>query len=261
MLIALLVSFLGPSNVTIAMPWWADGHRIVCRIAWTYMLPTSREAVNHIIGGGGGDGFSDSCVWADRVRPGRNRYDRFDTAHYLNIPAGSSGFDEDRDCTSGICIVQAIRENSAILSQQDVSSTDRRDALRFLSHFVADLHQPLHAGYASDRGGNQSPVPEGVPRGNGVRNLHSFWDSQLSGSDWRSTADSLVTLIRPEDIALWRNSRPAHWADESFQVVEDFVYQDLDAEIYLRTSREIAARRMQQAGVRLAHLLNELLAD
>src|SRR5690606_36773485 len=74
---------------------------------------------------------------------------------------------------------EAIRTQAAILADRERSDADRLQALKFVVHFVGDVHQPMHAGYARDRGGNTIQVNY---RGRGS-NLHSLWDSTLLG--WR----------------------------------------------------------------------------
>jgi hypothetical protein len=61
----------------------------------------------------------------------------------------------------------------------------KANALRFVMHFVGDLHQPLHTTTNGDRGGNCVPVtyydrvPQKNQNGGGdySPNLHSVWDS------------------------------------------------------------------------------------
>ena len=62
-----------------------------------------------------------------------------------------------------------------VLRSPDAPRNEKRTALRFIAHLVGDIHQPLHAGFAEDRGGNS--VDGGF---NGRKeNLHSLWDTTL----------------------------------------------------------------------------------
>jgi S1/P1 Nuclease len=62
-----------------------------------------------------------------------------------------------------------------VLKSPDAPRNEKRIALRFVAHLVGDIHQPLHAGFADDRGGNSVDV-----RFNGRKeNLHSLWDTAL----------------------------------------------------------------------------------
>ena len=121
-------------------------------------------------------------------------------------------------------------------------------------HLVADIHQPLHAGFADDRGGNTYQL-QAFGRGT---NLHAVWDSQMVRSvDAQSmvTAGSLTARNTPAGAA---TSIPAEWAKESCLLASraDFYPpRQLDDE-YLRTFRPIARERLYAAGLRLAAVLN-----
>ncbi|MDH3497838.1 MAG: S1/P1 nuclease, partial [Gemmatimonadota bacterium] len=130
-----------------------------------------------------------------------------------------------------------------------------------LIHFVADIHQPLHAGYARDRGGNSTRV---VFLGDST-NLHWVWDGALLTALGLGphAADRLHAAIRPVDRHLWHDTDPARWADESFQLVEHQVYVGTgDGPLgapYVEQHRHVIHHQLLKAGVRLGALLNRLL--
>ena len=104
------------------------------------------------------------------------------------MPVGAAGIDLARDCPpERSYVIRAIATPIGTLRNQTVSATDKAEALKFLSHFVGDLHQPLHAGRAEDRGGNAIRV-----RFLGEEtSLHEVWDGGLiagMGLDWRALA-------------------------------------------------------------------------
>lgn len=247
-------------------PWGHDGHRIVCEIAYRNLTPETRDAVDELLAGDPEEQFRDfreSCVWADVVRSRREaKYDTFRTAHYVNIPRRSAGFDMDRDCAETFCIVEAILEQTAILEDRNASTSDRRDALKFVAHFVGDIHQPLHAGYAGDRGGNSVRV---LVDGKDL-SLHSYWDSAFlakGDADWQEIARTLRFDIRAIDRTMWKSAHPAHWANESFRIVEDHVYSfplspQVEEEYYFRNIHTVE-EQLKKAGIRLANLLNTAL--
>src|SRR6185436_7514122 len=94
-LIALLLGL--PFNAP-AWAWGADGHRIVCAIAWDEMRPAIRHQVERVLGEKGRNAFAESCNWADEMRPSRP-----ETAphHYVHVPRGAAGVDITRDCPLG----------------------------------------------------------------------------------------------------------------------------------------------------------------
>jgi hypothetical protein len=106
-----------------------------------------------------------ACVatWADAVR-----HERPATAgwHFVDIPRNASQYSADRDCPQGDCVIQEIERTFAVLSNTNSNATDRQEALKFIIHFIGDMHQPLHDatdtqdqeaianGFPTDRGGN-----------------------------------------------------------------------------------------------------------
>jgi len=71
-------------------------------------------------------------------------------------------------------VVEAIERQTEVLASK-ASDDKRLLALKYLVHFVGDVHQPLDAGYGDDRGGNSYQIQA---FGHGS-NLHVFWDSCL----------------------------------------------------------------------------------
>ena len=121
-------------------------------------------------------------------------------------------------------------------------------------HFVGDVHQPLHAGFGDDRGGNTYQL-QAFRRGT---NLHAVWDSALI-RDIDPSAQSLASkLIAKALVSPVPNFAPAQWASESCKIVSrpDFYpARTLSAE-YLTTFEPIVERRLYAAGLRLAATLN-----
>jgi hypothetical protein len=167
-----------------------------------------------------------------------------------------------------------LRHLAAELSLLDDSSNDdalRSRALMFVAHFVGDVHQPLHVGYASDRGGNGYAI-----RGaSGSDNLHSVWDSYFIRNlarDWRQYGQDLHADINPIDRTVWVDigtpfdDRSLAWANESFRIVEDYVYEGLTGPsgrelgpTYVQNNLPTIERQLKKAGLRLGRLLNEAL--
>ena len=94
--------------------------------------------------------------------------------HYVNLPQGDCDYVKARDCRDGAWVVEALTAQASIL-KSNAPDAERPTALKYVVHLVGDVHQPLHAGYASDKGGNTYQVQafdEGM-------NLHALWDSGL----------------------------------------------------------------------------------
>ena len=153
------------------------------------------------------------------------------------------------------------------------SALDRADALRWLLHLVADVHQPLHAGDRLDRGGNDLPTRRARGRGQ-PGNLHRVWDFDvvgpvLGGRDAAAVGRALARATREGDAATWaRELDPAGWATES-HVVARRIYGELDAlprdgaivvlpRTYARDQRPRVEGQLRKAGVRLAAILDRI---
>ncbi|HYD49433.1 MAG TPA: S1/P1 nuclease, partial [Terriglobales bacterium] len=141
---------------TTTQAWGGEAHRIICEIAWQRLTPELRTWITELrsadkqpLGT-----FAESCVWADQVRDTSHRETY--SYHFINIPPGSSGADLQRDCPSDKrCAPWAVHYYSSILQSKRQPRPARAEALKFVAHFVGDLHQPMHTGRAEDRGGNK----------------------------------------------------------------------------------------------------------
>lgn len=161
------------------------------------------------------------------------------------------------------CLLSAIRHHSAVLKTSKIS-VEKLHSLLFLSHFIGDLHQPLHVSYADDLGGNKTAVyflKEPA-------NLHGVWDSgllrQLGYEQNEKLLQQKFAKVSAPKIRSWQQGDALRWANESLQQTRK-VYQNyrpgmlLDEKVVLRDG-PVVEQRLLQAGVRLAWLLDQLLA-
>jgi hypothetical protein len=120
-----------------------------------------------------------------------------------------------------------------VLKSPDAPRNEKRTALRFVAHLVGDIHQPLHAGFAEDRGGNSVVV-----RFDGRKeNLHSLWDTalvELEQGTPSEIAARIQAVVTDQDRHQWQQGTPAEWALESLAIVRAQVYR-------LQVSGEISA--------------------
>ncbi len=155
-----------------------------------------------------------------------------------------------------------------ILADPATPREERIKALKFLVHFVQDMHQPVHVGHRDDKGGNDLQV-QFFGKGS---NLHSVWDSGLLEKDGRAEPEyvkALESRITPELVEAWTKGATRDWADESLQAAK-VAYRVPGAEDeqlkkgaklgqpYQDANIAAAERRVLQAGVRLAAILNEI---
>lgn len=254
-----------------AFRWGEQGHRILCEIAYRRLTPAARAWVHGIrsADSDSSDSFAGSCLWADHVRS--NTHPFTFTYHFINIPAGSRGTDRERDCGEPArrCVGWAVGHYAAVLMNALATPLGRAEALKFVSHFVGDLHQPLHAGRPEDLGGNRVLVDffgERRPNRDSL-NLHGIWDSAIlerAGLTWPQSVGALEAQVTSGQARAWSTLNVIEWIDESYRLAEAVVYR-LPAgkridEAYFRRAVESSRLRLMQGGVRLAHLLNQLAA-
>ena len=255
---AFLVGFAFLGLAEQAFAWGNTGHQVICEIAFQELSSVARDQVKALIQQDSGyRTFAESCTWPDKIR-GQERYRHYKKLHFVNAERGAASMPEA--CAEG-CILSAIPDEAEVLRDTDRTVARRIEALKFLGHFVGDLHQPLHAGYSHDFGGNTVTVRY---YGESYR-LHKVWDTLLIGqrtNAWRDLAQQLSADVTPVDRTVWENSSPLIWANESFQIVERTVYDFADGEdlarAYYRENIRTAEERLTAAGVRLARLLNRV---
>jgi hypothetical protein len=166
--------------------------------------------------------------------------------------------------------VEKIHELRATLKDPARSVEDRRFALRFLVHLVEDMHMPLHVGDNHDKGGNRTQV-RFFDKGT---NMHRLWDSDLiqrAGDDEDFWLTDLAALDTPAARAAAMKGTVEDWATESLLAARD-AYKVPEtgqrlkpgqklSDAYFNTHLPVAKRRLYQAGVRLAMVLNEAFPD
>ena len=157
-----------------AQAWGPHGHQLVATIAADALQPKARREVERLLGDRADLAMREASTWPDTIRD-QPRYRDTGPWHYNNFPRSQCQFRRQRDCRAGRCLVAAIERFVAVLADPKLEDRKRAEALRFLIHFVGDIHQPLHAGWGDDRGGNDFQVRVG----RSGRNLHSLWDDYL----------------------------------------------------------------------------------
>jgi hypothetical protein len=253
---ALLAGALLWSAPLAAHAWGSMGHAIVADIADRVLSSRAREEVRRLLGG---RGMASVAMWADEIRKQRRETSRW---HFVNIPREAAGYDAARDCARGQCIVAALERQLEILGDPSRGPRARTDALKFVIHLAADLHQPLHCIDDGDRGGNDVKV-----RWFGRKtDLHRVWDSDILAQARLSTAQQTARLRErvlemPRRDALQLGS-VRDWVDEAHGLAVDAYAlppgRQLGAEYYASVS-DVVDLQLMRAGLRLARLLDDAL--
>ena len=250
----LLIALL---TVEPAFSWFDKGHRVVGLIAQAHLTVAARREIEKILPAN--TTLADAAVWPDHE--GRSIRD-FDPLHYVSIPEHAAGYDQARDCPERNCMVEALSWFTAVVADKNAPVMTRRLALRLVAHLAGDMHQPLHAGRAADRGGVDIPVAYRAQ----PTNLHYFWDKdlvELEPGNEEAIAKRLTASIPDEVRRQWQTGDPKQWTDESLALVRSHAYDigpsgEISDE-YVENARPIVRARMVQAGLRLAWLLNRAL--
>ncbi len=257
----LVIAILALAGASQAIAFRSDGHRIVAELAQRQLSDEAQAAVTALLAGTDDTSLADIASWPDEVRDLPD-YTWTAPLHYVSFPRDAGcRYRARRDCPDGHCVVGAIERYARVLGDSTRPIVERREALKFLVHFVGDIHQPLHAGYADDRGGNLFQVYY-LGRGD---NLHALWDGGIlrqSRLDWRDYADQLAPR-RPDVDSRWSRRAPARWAEASCRLLgEADVYPPRPGRLpagYVEKQRPVVERQIVQAGARLAALLNAVL--
>lgn len=264
-----------------AMAWGDAGHRMVASIALANVRPATAKRIARLLLVNRQLGtadcpvktLADAATWPDCLRKEGQRWSYTFPWHYQDSEIPGPGFDIKSKCSYGTCVTAQIERNRMILANKSLPRAQRLEALAFLSHFVGDLHQPLHAAeHEHDAGGNGVKVNWPGHEGD---SLHWFWDSAVAERGIATAPGPLVRSYSAKEKAELGGGTVADWAQESWVIARDVVYPQayghpvqpgevLHAPItfgdeQLNADAPIARKRLVQAGLRLAKMLDEAL--
>jgi S1/P1 Nuclease len=194
-----------------ALAWGGLGHEAICELAFLELDDTARQRVIALIRQDDEfPTFRASCNWADRPRQRASE-------HFVNLPRDATGLHGDECPMADECVVSAIERDFAVLASPNASDEEKLAALKFLGHWVGDIHQPLHAASQDDRGGNHIRT-----RGSSCESLHTLWDSCLVeerlGMHPLAIVPEFRAGITEEQRAEWLDSDARAWVNESFAI-------------------------------------------
>lgn len=256
MRLGFLVLLLGIAVVPSARAFNFQSHSVICQLAYEQLTKKTQQRIDAVMKKSPFGHYAEACPWPDKIRQ-QAEFRQTKTWHYINVPRGAEKV-RWADCSKKGCLLSAIEQMQARLAKQPNNDWQ---ALLFLSHFVGDLHQPMHVSYADDFGGNKVHLQQGKK----ATNLHQVWDSGLlSRKAWRKQSEQWLPEISPQDQRNWRQGQTLDWAQESYQLTQD-AYRLLPAS--KKIGKEYRAffapkleLRVKQASVRLAMLLEQIYA-
>ncbi len=242
-----------------ALPWGQEGHRVIARVAAAHLSPQAREAISRILGPD--TDFVSVSTWADEVRRDRPESGPW---HYINIPITAGRSAPTTYCPAEGCVTGRIKSLIQSLKDPATSPSVRRESLKYLIHFIGDMHQPLHAGDRKDRGGNDVNV---VFFGQDS-NLHRVWDSGIlfrMKIPEKELAAALDGKIKASERKKWARGGVDDWIWDSQKASKKTAYGRLTKssplrldEQYQRRAEPVVRVQLAKAGIRLASVLNDI---
>lgn len=275
---------------TSAYCWWETGHQVVARLAAAHLTAAARTRLARILDipedpDAVANALAVVSTWADETR------NQTGTAawHYIDLAVQDSESDIPKRCPQDNCAPARIRLFAAQLASHraDARWSDL-DALRFLVHFVGDVHQPLHDISDADLGGNCEKLEPPVGK---AKNLHALWDgeivNEINPSDQALTADleHEIQALTPQQQSDIAGGTVNNWAWQSHEIALKNVYHKLHVPIegpifppscseapaeisdfhpridglYIDSMKPIVRLQLERGGLRLAKVLNESL--
>ena len=277
---------------SISLGWGAGGHMIVAQIAFKRLNPNAKAKANELLKiainpaavSAQSKDFVNAAHWADDLRPFAE-FDSFKALHFIDQPFSTDGATLPAGVPEPDNVVKALADNVNILK----TSTDKNaqaQALRFIIHFVGDIHQPLHCATRvdsthpeGDRGGNSVSIK--IPGTGGAlktTNLHSYWDGGIAsfpktGANFKPPALSLIPAAAAKAMIGNPDTDPAlklddptnfaAWAEESLALAKSTAYKGMKNgakpnAAYNKAALKVARQRVAWGGYRLAALLNSI---
>ncbi len=284
--LSLVAVILALANAGPAAAWGDLGHEVTGLIAYGRLTPKARTRVDALLAADTdpltAPDFASRATWADKYR---NHHRETAAWHFVDIELGHPdlaaacfGFPAlgpGQSASAGPaqdCVVGKIDQFERELSSPATPQAERILALKFLMHFVGDVHQPLHASDHDDRGGNcigLSPSPDAHDN-----NLHAYWDTgvvEALGGSASAIAAKLNAQITPAQAAAWSRGDAGAWAMESFRLAMKDTYalpgrptcgdhgSVALSSAYQAQAQRDAAIQLERAAVRMAVILNRAL--
>ncbi|KAI3950608.1 hypothetical protein MKX01_040588 [Papaver californicum] len=261
--------------------WGIDGHYAVCKIAQPRLNEAAAAAVKQLLPEHAENDLASMCSWADRVK---FRYHWSSPLHYIDTPDSlcTYQYNSERRKRKVCCrgnynyTDQLLNYRTSTCSQ--ANQYNLSEALLFLSHFMGDIHQPLHVGFTSDRGANTIDVH--WYRRKTV--LHHVWDNSIIETSekrfYDTSVDDLINVIQRNITGAWadqvpkwekcslnKTTCPDIYASESIEAACEWAYKDVSEDSvleddYFLSRYPVVNKRLAQGGVRLAATLNRIFS-
>ena len=250
--------------------WGREGHRLTALVAEQYLTSETNAQIAKLLGS---ETLADIAPWADAYR---KEHPETGPWHYVDIPKAESQYDRKRDCPVSKtdpaspwrdCVTDRILYFEGRLGDVSLSTAERAMALKFLVHFIGDVHQPFHA-LGDDRGGNDITVEFlGFSMCGAYNcNLHGVWDDMIideQGLSEMKYTDRLLKEIKDNNWERLAGGEPTAWANISHQYAVGALVPNgaLITQEYVTEESKIVDAQLALGGLRLARVLNRILGE
>ncbi len=278
-----ILAILGLVSATPVLAWGELGHKTVAQIAMANVKPATAAKIRTLMLAEKGLGtpkcrvrnLADASYWPDCLRNDPDRWKFTFGWHYQDHDV-CGNFDIKANCANGNCVTAQITRNAKILANKQLPAAQRLEALAFLTHFVGDVHMPLHAAeHDNDQGGNKvsvANVPSTDPK-YPQTSLHWFWDTNMAEKAL-AAGPAVVRNYSPAERLKWVTGDVADWSRESYDMAKNVVYPMVlgnltcggnsaksgnVSDAAINAALPATRLRIVQAGLRLAKLLDETL--
>jgi hypothetical protein len=259
--------------------WGATGHRVVGEIATRFLDIEVRVKVHKLLAG---QSLAKASTWPDEIKSDPTNYQHTFNWHYTTWETNDHDHSQHEETSTTGLLLKSIDDLSAVLRDSEATDEKKAFTLKFLVHLVGDIHMPLHVGNGTDQGGNFCKV---TYMGKNY-NLHALWDEGMidfTKLSYTELAKFVSEGKTAEEVRAIKNSSVIDWALESKKIVptiypadvvaaselmsiKNYCKKEVTAEEMPKLSFEyayknlpIVEKRLYEAGVRLAVLLNQNL--
>lgn len=244
----LLLLFIFTISPFTSFAWGSKGHKIVAMIAKNCLNKQEIDSVQKYLGA---MSFEDASVWMDEVRSDHS-YDYMKTWHYVNVEK-----DKTYVKTKDPEVVNEIEIAIATLKEKGKRDHDLiNSALKIVFHLVGDIHQPLHCGYAADKGGNTIQC-QYLDKGT---NLHKVWDTEIIEDAGITLNDclKLANEMTANEKKKIQNTNVEVWMTESRELLpEVYNFETKIKQDYIDKNKLVIEKQLVRAGIRLAMVLHD----
>ena len=237
------------------------GHKIVAQVALTYLSDNSKAELQRLFGEVYRQVFIDAVgLPFKKEQSPVNQWMK--NLHFVYFSKEKSEFEASEHCPSNQCSVGAVLEARKVLVSKKFSDKQKKQAIQYLIHYIADLHLPVNAGFKQDRSGQDIELQKDDSK----VSLHWAWNKGLlleKQQLWTVLASNYRQGITREDYKQWTQViSPQAWINESHQLAKTVVYelaktQQYDKE-FIKQATPVFDQQLKKAAVRLAWMLNDI---